>query len=99
MGGFSPVIHRASTSCRERRSRQSVAETVSLVKRLRSPEEPSERMSPVDTRETRPHTGRRRNEAVRRAILDAALDLLSDADGAPVTVETIARAAGVGKQT
>ncbi|MFF4492173.1 TetR/AcrR family transcriptional regulator [Streptomyces sp. NPDC001544] len=56
-------------------------------------------MSPVDTREPRPHTGRRRNEAVRRAILDAALDLLSDADGAPVTVETIARAAGVGKQT
>ena len=52
-----------------------------------------------DTREPRPHTGRRRNEAVRRAILDAALGLLADADGAPVTVETIARAAGVGKQT
>ncbi|MEU6556894.1 TetR/AcrR family transcriptional regulator [Streptomyces sp. NPDC046915] len=49
--------------------------------------------------ESRPHTGRRRNEAVRRAILDAALDLIADADGAPVTVETIARAAGVGKQT
>lgn len=49
--------------------------------------------------EPRPHTGRRRNEAVRRAILDAALRLLADADGAPVTVETIARAAGVGKQT
>jgi AcrR family transcriptional regulator len=47
----------------------------------------------------RPHTGRRRNEAVRRAILDAALRLLADADGAPVTVDTIARAAGVGKQT
>ncbi|MEU6478527.1 TetR/AcrR family transcriptional regulator [Streptomyces sp. NPDC047017] len=47
----------------------------------------------------RPHTGRRRNEAARRAILDAALALLTDADGAPVTVETIARAAGVGKQT
>src|SRR4051794_36587404 len=56
-------------------------------------------MSPVDPKEPRPHTGRRRNEAVRRAILDAALDLLSDADGAPVTVEPIARAAGVGKQT
>lgn len=50
-------------------------------------------------KESRPHTGRRRNEAVRRAILDAALRLLADADGAPVTVETIARAAGVGKQT
>lgn len=47
----------------------------------------------------RPHTGRRRNEAVRQAILDAALRLLADADGDPVTVETIARTAGVGKQT
>ncbi|MEU9444707.1 TetR/AcrR family transcriptional regulator C-terminal ligand-binding domain-containing protein [Streptomyces sp. NPDC048304] len=52
-----------------------------------------------DSNEPRPHTGRRRNEAARRAILTAALDLLADADGAPVTVETIARAAGVGKQT
>ncbi|WP_053656470.1 TetR/AcrR family transcriptional regulator [Streptomyces sp. MMG1121] len=49
--------------------------------------------------EPRPHTGRRRNEAARRAILDASLELLADADGAPVSVETIARAAGVGKQT
>ncbi|MFG2426401.1 TetR/AcrR family transcriptional regulator [Streptomyces sp. NPDC048590] len=47
----------------------------------------------------RPHTGRRRNEAARRAILDAALRLLGESDGDPVTVETIARAAGVGKQT
>ncbi|TXS04992.1 TetR/AcrR family transcriptional regulator [Streptomyces sp. col6] len=47
----------------------------------------------------RPHTGRRRNEAARRAILDAALRLLGEGDGDPVTVETIARAAGVGKQT
>ncbi|MGW1055150.1 TetR/AcrR family transcriptional regulator [Streptomyces sp. NPDC001118] len=52
-----------------------------------------------DSNEPRPHTGRRRNEAARRAILDAALELLADADGAPVSVETIARAAGVGKQT
>ncbi|MEU8030164.1 TetR/AcrR family transcriptional regulator [Streptomyces sp. NPDC049099] len=52
-----------------------------------------------DSKEPRPHTGRRRNEAARRAILDAALELLADADGAPVSVETIARAAGVGKQT
>ncbi|MFJ3086720.1 TetR/AcrR family transcriptional regulator [Streptomyces sp. NPDC086838] len=49
------------------------------------------------TRGVRPHTGRRRNEAARRAILDAALQLLGE--GGPVTVETIARAAGVGKQT
>ncbi|WP_307787293.1 MULTISPECIES: TetR/AcrR family transcriptional regulator [Streptomyces] len=53
----------------------------------------------VDTKGHRQHTGRRRNEAARQAILDAALDLLADADGAPVSVETIARAAGVGKQT
>ncbi len=47
----------------------------------------------------RPHTGRRRNEAARRAILDAALELLAQHGGAAVTVDTIAAAAGVGKQT
>ncbi|MFJ8626097.1 TetR/AcrR family transcriptional regulator [Kitasatospora sp. NPDC093550] len=48
---------------------------------------------------TRPHTGRRRNEAAHRAILDAALQLLADSDGTPVTIDAIARTAGVGKQT
>ncbi|MFH9352026.1 TetR/AcrR family transcriptional regulator [Kitasatospora sp. NPDC017646] len=48
---------------------------------------------------TRPHTGRRRNEAAHRAILDAALHLLADSDGTPVTIDAIARTAGVGKQT
>ncbi|MEV1026914.1 TetR/AcrR family transcriptional regulator [Streptomyces sp. NPDC050264] len=47
----------------------------------------------------RAHTGRRRNEEARRAVLDAALRLLADADGAPVGVDAIAREAGVGKQT
>ncbi|WP_052706412.1 TetR/AcrR family transcriptional regulator [Streptomyces rubellomurinus] len=47
----------------------------------------------------RPHTGRRRNEAAHRAILDAALTLLATADGTPVTIDAIARTAGVGKQT
>ncbi|MER7466451.1 TetR/AcrR family transcriptional regulator [Streptomyces sp. NPDC097981] len=47
----------------------------------------------------RPHTGRRRNEATRRAILDATIRLLAEADGAPVTTDAIARAAGIGKQT
>lgn len=47
----------------------------------------------------RRHTGRRRNEAARQAILDAALHLIGQADGAAVTVETIAAHAGVGKQT
>ncbi|WP_439674287.1 TetR/AcrR family transcriptional regulator [Embleya sp. MST-111070] len=47
----------------------------------------------------RAHTGRRRNEDARRAILDAVLVLLAESGGAPVTIDTIARAAGVGKQT
>ncbi|MCQ4213789.1 TetR/AcrR family transcriptional regulator [Streptomyces longispororuber] len=47
----------------------------------------------------RVHTGRRRNEEARRAVLDAALRLLAEADGAPVGVDAIAREAGVGKQT
>ncbi|MEC3913879.1 TetR/AcrR family transcriptional regulator [Nocardia sp. CDC160] len=47
----------------------------------------------------RPHTGRRRNEATRQAILDATLRLLGESEGAPVTADAIARAAGVGKQT
>ncbi|WP_019631350.1 TetR/AcrR family transcriptional regulator [Actinomadura atramentaria] len=47
----------------------------------------------------RSHTGRRRNEAARRAILDAAVALLGAADGTPVTIDTVAAAAGVGKQT
>ncbi|WP_055586271.1 TetR/AcrR family transcriptional regulator [Peterkaempfera griseoplana] len=47
----------------------------------------------------RPHTGRRRNEAVRRAILDAALQLMRDGDRRELTIDGIARKAGVGKQT
>ncbi|MEV5647691.1 TetR/AcrR family transcriptional regulator C-terminal ligand-binding domain-containing protein [Nocardia sp. NPDC052254] len=47
----------------------------------------------------RAHTGRRRNEATHRAILDAALHLLAASDERPVTVDSIATAAGVGKQT
>ncbi|CAM4508015.1 TetR/AcrR family transcriptional regulator [Nocardia ninae] len=47
----------------------------------------------------RPHTGRRRNDAARRAILDAAVDLLSRSSGTAVTTAEIALAAGVSKQT
>ncbi|GAB0102007.1 TetR/AcrR family transcriptional regulator [Nocardia sp. JMUB6875] len=47
----------------------------------------------------RAHTGRRRNEAAHQAILDAALRLLGESEGTPVTIDAIARAAGVGKQT
>jgi AcrR family transcriptional regulator len=45
------------------------------------------------------HTGRRRNEAARQAILQAAEDLLATGDGALITVAGIAQRAGVGKQT
>lgn len=47
----------------------------------------------------RQHTGRRRNEAARQAILDAAAELLGQPGGAAVTIDMIAAAAGVGKQT
>jgi len=49
----------------------------------------------------RPHTGRRRNDAAREAILDAAFRLLSDPDtgAGGLTIEAIAAEAGVGRQT
>jgi AcrR family transcriptional regulator len=47
----------------------------------------------------RPHTGRRRNDAAKDAILDAAFGLLSDPATETLTVDVIAAAAGVGKQT
>ena len=47
----------------------------------------------------RPHTGRRRNDAARDAILDAAFRLLSDPEAADLTIEAIAAEAGVGRQT
>ncbi|MBF6333715.1 TetR/AcrR family transcriptional regulator [Nocardia transvalensis] len=46
----------------------------------------------------RPHTGRRRNDAARRAILDSATQLLAHS-GTAVTIADIAGAAGVSKQT
>ncbi|BCJ34755.1 TetR family transcriptional regulator [Actinocatenispora thailandica] len=55
--------------------------------------------SHVDAGPTRrPHTGRRRNEAARRAILAAALRAAARSDAVP-TVDAIAAEAGVGKQT
>ncbi|MGY2093374.1 TetR/AcrR family transcriptional regulator [Nocardia gipuzkoensis] len=58
----------------------------------------AESMTPLTPAE-RPHTGRRRNEATHHAILDAALRLLAESEGAPITIDAIARAAGVGRQT
>jgi AcrR family transcriptional regulator len=47
----------------------------------------------------RPHTGRARNDAAREAILTAAASLLGDADVDEVTIDEIAAAARVGRQT
>lgn len=47
----------------------------------------------------RPHTGRRRNEAARDAILDAAYRLLSEPGTEALTIDSIAAEAGVGRQT
>ncbi|WP_201784235.1 TetR/AcrR family transcriptional regulator [Frankia sp. ACN1ag] len=55
--------------------------------------------TPAAASPARPHTGRRRNDSVRRAVLDAVLDLLGRPDHPPLTMEGIASAAGVGRQT
>jgi AcrR family transcriptional regulator len=47
----------------------------------------------------RPHTGRRRNPAARDAILDVTFDLLRTQGTSGVTIDAIAEAAGVGRQT
>ena len=52
-----------------------------------------------ETSPRRPHTGRRRNDAARDAILDAAFRLLAAPGTEGVTIEAIAAEAGVGRQT
>ena len=47
----------------------------------------------------RAHTGRRRNEAAREAIIDAAIALLQDVGYEGFTIERLAKDAEVGKQT
>jgi AcrR family transcriptional regulator len=47
----------------------------------------------------RPHTGRRRNDAARDAILDATFRLISDPERDGITIDAIAAEAGVGRQT
>jgi AcrR family transcriptional regulator len=51
------------------------------------------------TTQRRAHTGRRRNDAARHAILAATFRLLSDPATKGVTIDTIAAEAGVGRQT
>jgi AcrR family transcriptional regulator len=53
----------------------------------------------VDPDRSRRHTGRRRNDEARRAILDAAARLLAEPDPMATTIDAIAAAAGVGRQT
>jgi AcrR family transcriptional regulator len=50
-------------------------------------------------RSARPHTGRRRNERARRAVLDATRQLLYTRPFREVTIDRIAAEAHVGKQT
>ena len=47
----------------------------------------------------RPHTGRRRNEAAREAILNATVGLLRSGGLGRLTIDAIAQSAGVGRQT
>ena len=47
----------------------------------------------------RPHTGRRRNDAAKEAVLDAAFRLLSAPGTDDLTIDAIAAEAGVGRQT
>jgi AcrR family transcriptional regulator len=53
----------------------------------------------MDDGPRRAHTGRRRNEAAREAILDAAFRLLSGPGAEALTIDSIAAEAGVGRQT
>lgn len=53
----------------------------------------------METRQPRPHTGRRRNPAARQAILTSVIDLLAESENVDTTMDAIAVAAGVSKQT
>jgi len=50
-------------------------------------------------RAVRQHTGRRRNAAARDAILDVTIELLRTRGTTGLTIDAIAEAAGVGRQT
>jgi AcrR family transcriptional regulator len=54
---------------------------------------------PARSQAARRHTGRRRNAAARDAILDATFELLRSRGAVGLTIDAIAEAAGVGRQT
>jgi AcrR family transcriptional regulator len=54
---------------------------------------------PASRPAARQHTGRRRNAAARDAILDVTFELLRTRGAAGLTIDAIAEAAGVGRQT
>ncbi|WP_371483242.1 TetR/AcrR family transcriptional regulator [Kitasatospora sp. NBC_00315] len=56
-------------------------------------------MSATNSQPRRPHSGNRRDESARLAVLHAADDLLVEHGFGALTVEAIARRAGVAKQT
>lgn len=60
---------------------------------------PSRQSATLEAVSERPHTGRRRNEAARRAVLDATWQILYESGAEGLTIEAIARRAGVGRQT
>lgn len=60
--------------------------------------EPRQRERPK-TGTLRPHSGRQRNELARQAVLGAALGLLREGGYAALSMEALARRAGVGKHT
>jgi AcrR family transcriptional regulator len=61
--------------------------------------EPDDVPGQPHTERRRPHTGRRRNDAAREAILDATFDLMYTGEADNITIDAIAHAAGVGRQT
>ena len=56
-------------------------------------------LNAMTTPPRRAHTGRRRNEAAREAILDSTFELLRREGPDGLTIDAIAAAAGVGRQT
>jgi len=88
--------------CRHGWSRQILVETQRFVKLIRFIPVSGQRTTPRSTKRPvapRPHTGRRRNDAAREAILTASLRLLASREVREISIDAIAAEARVGKQT